>query len=661
MKKRWNVLVVLAILVVPLVTLAATPPWYPAELPGKAAADKSGDIFALHNSALSIKWDAKNLKLQSAQDTAGNPIFSEPIELFNIQIDGKQVLASQLKQKGGIKIKKLSADSKSPNWGGREKGVALRGTFEDPGGSFRIVWSALMRNHSNYIRQELEIYALKPIQVGTITLLKGSAPDAQIKGRSTGSPIGTPTAFMGLESPLAKNSADHDAVDCTLPLNTPLNPGRPFVCSSVIGVYAPGQLRRCFLYYLERERAHSYRIYLHYNSWFDLDCYNLTEEAALASFNAIGTELVKKRGVKMDGFVIDDGWDSTDHVWQFSKHFPDGFTNLAKATKKYGAGIGIWLSPWGGYGRAKNKRMANAAKYGYETNEKGFSMAGKNYGAYFEKTCAMLMTKYGVNYFKFDGMGRSGGGADITAILNMSRDLRKVDRNVWINATTGTWQSPFWTRYADSIWRQGSDTSFKGVGSKREQWINYRDVIIYSRMVKQGPLYPLNALMFHGIVIGKTGNPGKMEPDELSVRHEARIGFGGGSGLQELYITPSLLTPKMWDDIAEAAKWARDREDILYDTHWAGGNPQGGGTYGWASWSRDKGALALRNSADSDKTFEFIPRKVFELPQSITGKVVLTASYPDQSVQKLSADCDESITVTLKPFDVLVFDAEIAE
>lgn len=41
-----------------------------------------------------------------------------------------------------------------------------------------------------------------------------------------------------------------------------------------------------------------------------------------------------------------------------------------------GAGIGVWLSPWGGYGQAKEERLQAAAREGYETNAMGFSLAG---------------------------------------------------------------------------------------------------------------------------------------------------------------------------------------------------------------------------------------------------------------------------------------------
>jgi len=68
------------------------------------------------------------------------------------------------------------------------------------------------------------------------------------------------------------------------------------------------------------------------------------------------------------------------------------------------------MSPWGGYARAKKKRIAYGKSQGYETN-----------------------------------------------------------RSVFISATVGTWASPFWTFFADSIWRQGGDTGYHGQGDTRQQ------------------------------------------------------------------------------------------------------------------------------------------------------------------------------------------------
>ena len=84
--------------------------------------------------------------------------------------------------------------------------------------------------------------------------------------------------------------------------------------------------------------------------------------------------------------------------------------------------------------------------------------------------------------------------------------------------------------------------------------------------------------------------------------------------MQELYLTPSLLNRTNWDELAEAAKWARANADVLVDSHWVGGEPGKGEIYGWASWSPRKGILVLRNPDDKPAQFAVDIEKVFELP-----------------------------------------------
>ena len=164
-------------------------------------------------------------------------------------------------------------------------------------------------------------------------------------------------------------------------------------------------------------------------------------------------------------------------------------------------------------------------------------MAGPKYRAAFRDVCLKMMRDNGVVFFKFDGMGGGGGtGAageladDVDAVLNLTRELRKEDPDLFISATVGTWASPFWTLYADSIWRQGGDTGFHGPGNGRQQWITYRDMFCYRCIVQWGPLYPLNSLMLHGPCIGERTNPAQDGPrreirrrrdlDLLRFRHE---------------------------------------------------------------------------------------------------------------------------------------------
>ena len=391
----------------------------------------------------------------------------------------------------------------------------------------------------------------------------------------------------------------------------------------------------------------------------------MTEAEALESINAIGTELFKNRGVKIDGFVMDDGWDSHERVWDFHEGFPQGFDNIRNAARSYGAGIGVWMSPWGGYGGPKKIRLENGRKAGFETNSQGFSMAGKNYRDHFLKIASLMIRTFGVNYFKFDGMG---GGAftagvqkeladDIEAIFETVDSLRVINPDIFINATVGTWPSPFWTRYADSIWRQGDDTAFAGVGNNREKWITYRGKLTWERIVQKGPLYPQSSLMFHGLVIGNRSVPGQMPLDEQSVRHEIRTAFGCGSDLQELYITPKLLTKQMWDDLAESAGWYRGNAHVFADTHWIGGNPGALEVYGWAAWTPKKAALTIRNPDSQEHEYSLDAAVAFDLPPGAPKSYRLQSPYKDQRIQKLKVQAGSPQMIKLEPFEVLTFDA----
>ena len=112
-------------------------------------------------------------------------------------------------------------------------------------------------------------------------------------------------------------------------------------------------MRRDFLAYLEKERAHPYRTFLHYNSWYDLGYFTpYTATDAVDRINAFGHELTDKRGVQLNSFLFDDGWDKHDSLWKFNSGFPDGFTPLKNAAQKYDADPGVWMSPWGGYSSA---------------------------------------------------------------------------------------------------------------------------------------------------------------------------------------------------------------------------------------------------------------------------------------------------------------------
>merc|ERR1711920_789705 len=100
-----------------------------------------------------------------------------------------------------------------------------------------------------------------------------------------------------------------------------------------------------------------------------------------------GLEALARRNVQLDALLWDDGWDDPKAgLWMFNKEkFPNEFKVVAeRAKEKLGAGLSVWLSPFGGYGQAKRDRLKHGKAAGLETNKYGFSMAGPKYAATFK-------------------------------------------------------------------------------------------------------------------------------------------------------------------------------------------------------------------------------------------------------------------------------------
>ncbi|NQT40495.1 MAG: enterotoxin [Planctomycetes bacterium] len=578
--------------------------------------------------------------------------------------DQRTIDLADLEPIGPARLETLQADPAGAREETHHAGRRLTATFRDETAGLDLIWSAELRDGANYIVQSLELTAAKDTKIKELVFIDTPIDGAKQLGRVDGSVVVCGDIFLAVEHPLAKNTVDKDShVRCALPRGNVLGAGTTWRYTSVFGVVEPGQLRRGFLGYLEQRRAHPYRPFLHYNSWYHLNIgrpnNHMTEAECLETIEHFGRELITRRGAKMDAFVWDDGWDDFNSLWGFHEDFPDGFKNLAKAGAKYDVAQGVWMSPWGGYGGPKQKRVAYGKSQGYETNSSGFSMAGPKYRTAFRDVCLKMMRDNGVVFFKFDGMGGSGPGAasDVDAVLNLTRELRKENPDLFISATVGTWASPFWTLYADSIWRQGGDTGFHGPGNGRQQWITYRDMFCYRCVVGWGPLYPLNSLMLHGPCIGDRTNPAKMDRDEKSVADEIWTFFGSGTNLQELYISPKLLTPTMWDELAAAARWSRANTDVLVDTHWIGGDPGTGDVYGWASWHPRGGIVVLRNPSEKPCTYDLELARALELPDPHLTDYQLKSPRPSQRIDSLRAAAIKPLRIELQPFEVLVFEA----
>jgi hypothetical protein len=540
-------------------------------------------------------------------------------------------------------------------------GAEMVAALVSPDGNLRLEWRARLRNGSNYLRQELRIQPARDVDVASVTLIDLALPWASVAGTTDGAPITAGDIFLGFEHPMSVAMVVGGHASALVRRALPLRAGISAEYSSVMGVAQDGQLRRGFAAYLEAERAHPFRTFLHYNSWYDIGYFTPYSEAdALGSIESFGRELVVKRHVQLDSFLFDDGWDDTARLWQFHDGFPHGFAPLHSAAARYGAAPGIWLSPWGGYGAPRRARLATARAAGYEVDEQGLALSGPRYYPLFHATTLALLKDGGINQFKLDGVGSpdkvtpgSTFDSDFAAAMALIEDLRRESPSLYINLTTGTWPSPFWLRSVDSIWRGGEDHLFAGEGSDRRRWITYRDADTYGGIVRQSPLYPLNALMLHGIIYARHARGLDVDPGG-DLAGEAWSYFASGTGLQELYVTAALLSEHDWDTLASAARWARERAPVLIDSHWIGGDPARGEVYGWAAWTPERAIVALRNPLTRPQRYALDLARAFELPEHAPRVYRGAAAYGREAPRRLSAD--EKLGVSLNSGEVLVWD-----
>ena len=162
--------------------------------------------------------------------------------------------------------------------------------------------------------------------------------------------------------------------------------------------------------------------------------------------------------------------------------------------------------------------------------------------------------------------------------------------------------------------------------------------------------------MLHGIIYAQKAHGLNYDTNNI-LKSEIRAMFGNGTQLQEMYITPALMTQQNWDDLAEAAKWSRANADTLVDTHWIGGRPDDHQVYGWAAWSPKKGILTLRNPTARTQSIKIDPAKAFELPGDAPKKYTLANPFKDQTVDVTELAAGTETIFKLQPFEVLVVEA----
>ena len=118
---------------------------------------------------------------------------------------------------------------------------------------------------------------------------------------------------------------------------------------------------------------------------------------------------------------------------------------------------------------------------------------------------------------------------------------------------------------------------------------------------------------------------GKAKDDIKDFEQEVWTYFGMGVNLQELYLSPDLMTSAAWDIVALAAKWSRRNMPTFQDSHWVGGDPlehKMGVVYGFGSFGAEQNRVivTLRNPGMKMAAHNFNMVVDFELPAEYTQK-----------------------------------------
>jgi hypothetical protein len=430
--------------------------------------------------------------------------------------------------------------------------------------------------------------------------------------------------FVGLEYPTSENRLEGapqrvNYIECGQEFGERI--GKTWLQSEwVVEALTPNSfVRNWFFKYVDEIRVASLRPYTLYNSWYDLRAPEfsnipqeniMSEQSAMKMIGLLRKNMIEKHKIKLDAFVLDDGWDVYESDWVLRPiQFPNGLRPLSDELKKTGTSLGVWFGPIGGYSFS-NKRLGYMKEHGYEIVGNQLCVAGKKYGELFKKRVTDFVINDGVGYYKWDGIQFScsepdhGHAVDVysrravmESVIDWCKSVREKNPDIFLNITSGTWLSPWWVKYANTIWMQGQDYGYADVPSigQRDGAITYKDFVLYEDFRLKDLWFPISNLMTHGIIKGKLELLGTLEEPLDKFTDDALIYLARGVSMYELYVSPDILSEGEWNSISTSIAWAKDRFSILRNTEMIGGNPTKRETYGYTHFSERNGIIVARN------------------------------------------------------------------
>ncbi len=583
-------------------------------------------------------------------------------------------------------VQELSRDSKEMNlfFKGLNSSLELRITYRLEKEAFYVRRKIAVRDSSSGRHFLRWVWPRRGLVLGNVAVLKsgGFGQPLALQSKQGG-------AFFGLEYPTSENSLKpvkkgKTALQCGQELGERI--GSSWLESEwvVEGLSPNPHVKLWFWKYLDRIRVAPLKPFLLYNSWYDVRAPEIVKSPAhvmndknlLRIIESFKKEMVEKHGLKLDAFVLDDGWDVYKSDWVLSKsQFPRSLAPVSDALKKIETNLGMWFGPIGGYSN-RGWRVEWMRDHGYEVipgreaARDQLCLAGKRYRQLFKKRVLDFVHDYGVGYYKWDGIQFSCSEPDhghpvgiysrravMESVIDLCQSVRVENPNIFLNVTSGTWLSPWWVKYANTIWMQGSDYGYANVPSisRRDGAITYRDYVLFEDYGKNDFWFPIANLMTHGIIKGnlqKLG--GEAEPlDKFT--DNTLLYFARGVSMWELYVSPGLLTDGEWNTLAKSIRWAKDRFEVLRSTEMIGGDPGESLAYGYVHFAGKCGIIAARNPSIEPQTLKASLSPSMGLDPKASSLVVERV-YPTRRISSKLYKAGLNLEIPLQGYETAVYE-----
>lgn len=615
---------------------------------------------------------------------------------FEITIQWSHWRAPEKKNNGENELNLTKEDFELIKSQSNENSLQL---FFDGPSTIKLILTYSIGDQNNYLRRNIEVY---DSVYGEHFLHKISARKGKINARvkdidnfgGFGQPLAfemdNGSAFIGLEYPTSTNNIfsgdNHTEIDCFRYFGKQI--GKEPIASEnvIIALFPDKAIKKHFMDYVSEIAVTPAKPYTLYNSWYDLRAadyprpvpkeYIMNEENVFKIIDLIKENMIDKHSIKLDAFVLDDGWDVYESDWVLRKEqFPNGMKPIADKLKKTDTDLGIWFGPTGGYS-ARMKRIDWMKNNGYEavSNEYRYNasylcLAGPKYSELFKNRTVDFVENQDVRYFKWDGIqfscsnpehghpvGIYSRRAVMESVIDKCEAVRKNHPDVYLNITSGTWLSPWWVKYASQIWMDGGDYGWADLPSynKRDAAITYRDFVLYDDFKQKNLWFPISHLMTHGIIKGNLQMLGGESEPLDKFTDNALLYFARGVSMYELYISPTILNTEEWEAISKSLVWARENFEILSRTFMIGGNPTIGEPYGYVHFNEDKGIVAVRNPYVEKNQIKLKFDSKYGLAENAES-LVFERIYPTQWISPDLIKAEDEVIIDLGAYETAVF------